>query len=667
MMQMMASTMGMGIGMGSVGMMHTEVHHPHSQPSIRISHTEWEVHGPTVSKTDRYGSIRGDSGSRHGKNSSHSRSRGSRSGYEADREFLPEANTLLLPSVSNERGNGNGNGRPSTRRCNTLMRDGIMPQQPRRLLRSGSSSSFSSPSNHEETALVPSGQHTLPAVSLSTNRMIEGHGRDSNNLNSHRRHRTSSNDASAHSSSDTYAPIPAHRSRTSSSVATAASSSSSSINIGGGWIRTNEGSGRARFTPMRNELTVEGTSQAALFVTGYDPSRSRSMLKEQEWTMTMQVKCTGSIYILLYCQCEPGRGNNRRTSNMSSSAPNSSDMSFLAINCNSSTQTWSLELLLPASSASAFGVKPGQTIVLASVRDQALRSHRWSSTRVSMMDGHRLSLDVDGSTLFDNIDLSSIDIDGVSTDTSHSVLALLAGRGIGVGVVRSRATIRQMTLHAGSMEDEYGNVRHPRVWEEKEVSSRVTVHRTMRVAPPPTGAGVSERTAEAFGSSFASTSRSASAPSSAANSASSTPASLSPISGKSSSNQIYPSDQVMSRSNSGSSRPSSSDHVAPTVVRNNQLQQQQQTSSRPHRRPSPRRPYSSSIHGEDPALVSLIERTILQRDLGIGLDDVAALEEAKSILQENVVLPLILPHFFSGIRQPTKGILLHGPPGTGQN
>ena len=46
--------------------------------------------------------------------------------------------------------------------------------------------------------------------------------------------------------------------------------------------------------------------------------------------------------------------------------------------------------------------------------------------------------------------------------------------------------------------------------------------------------------------------------------------------------------------------------------------------------------------------------------------DIAGLTEAKKLLEEAVVLPLILPDFFKGIRRPWKGILMTGPPGTGK-
>merc|ERR1719387_1198181 len=65
-------------------------------------------------------------------------------------------------------------------------------------------------------------------------------------------------------------------------------------------------------------------------------------------------------------------------------------------------------------------------------------------------------------------------------------------------------------------------------------------------------------------------------------------------------------------------------------------------------------------------MIAMIERDILVSNLDVSFDDIGGLEAAKRAINEAVVLPLILPEFFTGIRKPWKGVLLFGPPGTGK-
>ena len=71
-------------------------------------------------------------------------------------------------------------------------------------------------------------------------------------------------------------------------------------------------------------------------------------------------------------------------------------------------------------------------------------------------------------------------------------------------------------------------------------------------------------------------------------------------------------------------------------------------------------------NGPDTELIEMVEREVLDKNPNVSFDDIAELETAKRALTEAVVLPLLMPDFFVGIRRPWKGVLLYGPPGTGK-
>ncbi|CDW76048.1 katanin p60 atpase-containing subunit a1 [Stylonychia lemnae] len=70
--------------------------------------------------------------------------------------------------------------------------------------------------------------------------------------------------------------------------------------------------------------------------------------------------------------------------------------------------------------------------------------------------------------------------------------------------------------------------------------------------------------------------------------------------------------------------------------------------------------------GPDADLIQMLERDVLDKNPQVQFDDIAELDETKNLLQEAVLLPILMPQFFKGIRRPWKGILMFGPPGTGK-
>ena len=97
------------------------------------------------------------------------------------------------------------------------------------------------------------------------------------------------------------------------------------------------------------------------------------------------------------------------------------------------------------------------------------------------------------------------------------------------------------------------------------------------------------------------------------------------------------------------------------------------TANRPARkagvpgRPAKAEPkFGEGASAGDRELIEVIERDILEARPNVHWDDIAGLEEAKRVLEEAVVLPILMPDYFKGIRRPWKGVLMFGPPGTGK-
>ncbi|KAJ3282916.1 hypothetical protein HK104_010648 [Borealophlyctis nickersoniae] len=97
------------------------------------------------------------------------------------------------------------------------------------------------------------------------------------------------------------------------------------------------------------------------------------------------------------------------------------------------------------------------------------------------------------------------------------------------------------------------------------------------------------------------------------------------------------------------------------------------------RRPTERRGNGGSSRGDsdggevderlrniEPRMVETIMNEIMDRIPQVTWNDIAGLEHAKNTIMEIVVWPMLRPEIFTGLRAPTKGLLLFGPPGTGK-
>ncbi|CAB3244179.1 unnamed protein product [Arctia plantaginis] len=75
--------------------------------------------------------------------------------------------------------------------------------------------------------------------------------------------------------------------------------------------------------------------------------------------------------------------------------------------------------------------------------------------------------------------------------------------------------------------------------------------------------------------------------------------------------------------------------------------------------------FLANITPDKKQLVELLYQDIL-RPSAVSWDEVKGLSSAKSLLMESVVYPVRYPEVFTGLLEPWRGVLLHGPPGTGK-
>ena len=72
------------------------------------------------------------------------------------------------------------------------------------------------------------------------------------------------------------------------------------------------------------------------------------------------------------------------------------------------------------------------------------------------------------------------------------------------------------------------------------------------------------------------------------------------------------------------------------------------------------------LKGVSQSCAEKIFKEVVDHDPKVTWDDIAGLKVAKKEIEMAVILPILNPAIFTGIRAPGKGVLLFGPPGTGK-
>ncbi|XP_026750091.2 katanin p60 ATPase-containing subunit A-like 2 [Galleria mellonella] len=75
--------------------------------------------------------------------------------------------------------------------------------------------------------------------------------------------------------------------------------------------------------------------------------------------------------------------------------------------------------------------------------------------------------------------------------------------------------------------------------------------------------------------------------------------------------------------------------------------------------------FIAKMSSDKKQLVELLYQDIVM-PMDVAWDDIKGLSSAKSLLMESVVYPVRYPEVFTGLLEPWRGVLLHGPPGTGK-
>jgi spastin len=86
-----------------------------------------------------------------------------------------------------------------------------------------------------------------------------------------------------------------------------------------------------------------------------------------------------------------------------------------------------------------------------------------------------------------------------------------------------------------------------------------------------------------------------------------------------------------------------------------------------NQQPQQQQPKKKGLHDkEDDEMDAKIESEIMSSNPGVKFSDIVGMKDLKQIIYEIIIMPNVRPDLFTGLRQPQRGLLLFGPPGTGK-
>jgi hypothetical protein len=394
--------------------------------------------------------------------------------------------------------------------------------------------------------------------------------------------------------------------------------------LGNNWMHRGQGSGRFTRRAASADIVIEGTSLLPYIAALEDINHLAITNNGNDWQLDVHAKCVGQLCIYLgfgynsssfttpplmsrsLTNDETNTVDTKATAPSTSTTRKTSNGNYVGIKMNCARRCWDIASIS----------RNGRAHTIATASDSQLLAKNFASICIQIRRHRTLTLLVDGHTFFESLTIPTL------TAADH------IGAWVAFAVSRSKAVIKNILIRPLT-------VPHDGMPPANVMLNGSTTTPSQGGTTPAYARAMAATTATAHSSSPI----------------------ITPLSNSGCHLDQYqgpPSTLIQAKMSAAGAPP-----LGPSLVPSSSAAQ---VLTRSTQAAVPKPLYN----GDDRALVEMIESTVIDRDLGVTFDQIASLTDAKRLLREAVVLPLLLPSFFQGIREPWKGVLLHGPPGTGK-